>query len=52
MKRNLLLAVLTNIVIKLSAFSLNVLKKIMKDYHPQYTNDIIYWHYTHFRWGS
>lgn len=26
-------------IIKLSAFSLNVLKKIMKDYHPQYTND-------------
>ena len=26
-------------IIKLSAFSLNVLKKIIKDYHPQYTND-------------
>ena len=26
-------------IIKLSAFSLNVLKKIMKNYHPQYTND-------------
>lgn len=34
-------------IIKLSAFSLNVLKKIMKDYHPQYTM-MIYWHYTHF----
>lgn len=26
-------------IIKLSAFSLNVLKKIIRDYHPQYTND-------------
>ena len=37
-------------IIKLSAFSLNVLKKIIKDYHPN-IQMMIYWHYTHFPVG-